>query len=298
MNAPAMRPLGGTRCAVGESPLWSAAEQALYWVDIAGRRLHRHDWPAGSERAWPMPEPIACIAPHADGGLIAGMQTGIFHLRPADGGRCAIERLFASRFPRDDMRFNDGRCDRQGRFWLSSMVTDMALAAADGALFRCARRELSPPLVTGLVTGNGLGFSPDGATMYLSDSHPSVCRIWAFDLDADGVPSNRRLFVDMRRYPGRPDGAAVDAEGGYWICGNDAGQIHRFLPDGRHDRSLCVPVAKPSMCAFGGPDMDLLFITSITPAAPVEGYDAAFDGAVFVVQPGVRGLPETPYNQL
>jgi sugar lactone lactonase YvrE len=88
----------------------------------------------------------------------------------------------------------------------------------------------------------------------------------------------------------------VDAEGGYWICSNDAGMVHRFLPDGRLDRSLRVPVTKPSMCSFGGPALDHLFITSIKPAQPVAGFDAALDGAVFVTQPGVRGLPETPFQ--
>ncbi len=110
-----------------------------------------------------------------------------------------------------------------------------------------------------LITPNGLAFSPDGRTMYLSDSHPARQAVWAYDYDTDtGTPSNPRLFIDMNRYPGRPDGAAVDADGGYWICGNDAGQVHRFTPDGRLDRSLAVPVAKPAMCAFGGAGLDTL----------------------------------------
>jgi sugar lactone lactonase YvrE len=176
------------------------------------------------------------------------------------------------------------------------MVRDMGLAAADGALYRCDARGLSAPLVTGLVTGNGLAFSADGATMYLSDSHPSVQRIWAFDLNADGTPTNRREFIDMNARPGRPDGAALDAEGGYWICANDAGLVHRFLPTGEIDRSLRVPVSKPSMCAFGGPALEHLFITSITPAQAAEGFEAALDGAVFVTRPGQRGIAETPFN--
>ena len=103
-------------------------------------------------------------------------------------------------------------------------------------------------------------------------------------------------FVDMNAYPGRPDGAAVDAEGGYWICANDAGQIHRFLPDGRLDRSLPLPVSKPSMCAFGGPGLEHLFVTSIPPAAPVDGFDAALDGAVLLLPPAGRGLAEVPFR--
>ena len=99
----------------------------------------------------------------------------------------------------------------------------------------------------------------------------------------------------MKLHPGRPDGAAVDAEGGYWICANDAGMVHRFMPDGHRERSIRLPAAKPSMCAFGGPALEHLFITSITPAAPVEGFDPALAGAVFVTQPGVRGIAESAF---
>ncbi len=291
-----METLCAVRNQVGESPLWSVAEQALYWVDIEARRIHRFGWAGRIEQSWATPERVGCVALHADGGLLAAMETALFHVRPAPDGSMAIEPLHAAHFPRDGMRFNDGRTDHAGRFWVTSMVRDMGLAAADGALFRCDARGLSAPLLTGLVTGNGLAFSPDGGTLYLSDSHPSVQRVWAFDMDAEGAPSNQREFIDMRLHPGRPDGAAVDAEGGYWICGNDAGVVHRFLPNGELDRSIRVPVSKPSMCAFGGPALEHLFITSITPAHAAVGFDAALDGAVFVTRPGVRGIAETPFN--
>ncbi|MGA0584526.1 MAG: SMP-30/gluconolactonase/LRE family protein, partial [Castellaniella sp.] len=126
-------------------------------------------------------------------------------------------------------------------------------------------------------------------TLYLSDSHPDRQRVWAFDYDPDdGVPSGRRVFIE--KLPGgRPDGAAIDAEGCYWICGNDAGLVHRYTPDGRLDRSLSVPVAKPSMCAFGGRDLDTLFVTSIRPAGAGP---LALDGALFALRPGVRGIEE------
>ena len=105
-----------------------------------------------------------------------------------------------------------------------------------------------------------------GGTMYLSDSNPSVQSVWAFDYDTEtGTPSNRRLFIDMHPLPGRPDGAAIDADGCYWVCGNDAGLVHRFTPAGKLDRSLAVPVKKPTMCAFGGAGLDTLFVTSIRP---------------------------------
>ena len=288
--------LCAVRNQVGESPVWSVAEQALYWVDIEARRVHRFDWAARREQSWPTAERVGSIALHARGGLLAAMETGLFHLRVRPDGTLASALLHPIAFPRAGMRFNDGRTDRAGRFWVSSMVRDMGLADASGALYRVDARGLSRPLVDGLITGNGLGFSPDGRTMYLSDSHPKVQRIWAFDLDAEGQPSNRRAFVDMTQHPGRPDGAAVDADGGYWICANDAGLVHRFTPDGRLERSLRVPAAKPSMCAFGGPELEHLFVASITPAAPADGYDASLAGAVFIALPGVRGLAEVPFQ--
>jgi sugar lactone lactonase YvrE len=144
---------------------------------------------------------------------------------------------------------------------------------------------------TGFLTPNGMAFSPDGRTMYLSDSHPHSQQVWAFDYDAaTGTPRNRRLFIDMRPVPGRPDGAAVDADGCYWICGNDAGLVHRFTPDGRLDRSLAVPVKKPAMCAFGGAGLDTLFVTSIRPGGDLS--DQPLAGGLFALRPGVRGLAE------
>lgn len=290
------------RDSVGESPLWSMAEQALYWVDIEGRSIRRFEWGSQRVQSWACGERVGCIALHRDGGLVAAMETGIFHVRlQADGGVSA-DLLVAARHGRDGMRFNDGRCDRAGRFWAGTMVRDMSLAAPAGVLLRLdASARLSDPLVDELITPNGLAFSPDGRTMYLSDSHPSVQRVWAFDLDADGTPTRRREFVDMNLHPGRPDGAAVDAQGAYWICANDAGLVHRFLPDGRLDRSLRVPVAKPSMCAFGGPGLDWLFITSIRPAGlPADAsVQAELAGAVFVTRtgvPGLQGLPEAAFG--
>jgi sugar lactone lactonase YvrE len=237
---------------------------------------------------------VACIAVHADGGFVAGMESGIFHLRLNDDGTVAAERLAAPDGIGPGMRFNDGRCDRDGRFWSGTMWMDMAAARSIGRLYRYDGAGLSAPQVDGLVTQNGLAWSPDGATMYLSDSHPTRQLIWAFDYDRDaGVPSNRRLFVDMNGHPGRPDGAAVDADGCYWIAGNDGGCLLRFTPQGQLDRRLDLPVSKPSMPCFGGPDLDTLLVTSIAPGFTP---DDARAGAVLLVRPGVRGLPETPFR--
>lgn len=278
---------------VGESPVWSVREQALYWVDIEGRAIRRFDWATRTVRTWLVAERIGCIALRKAGGLVAGMESGVFAIDlPTQGDAVQARLLQAVQHPRAGMRFNDGRLDRQGRLWASTLVMDGSLAAPDGALYRFDGQGLSAPVVTGLVTGNGLAFSPDGRTMYLSDSHPTVQRVWRYDLGDDGVPHNRRDFVDMNPLPGRPDGAAIDTDGCYWICGNDAGQVHRFTPEGRLDRSIAVPFSKPAMCSFGGPDLEWLFVTSIPPAQPAPGYDASLDGAVVALRPGAKGVAE------
>lgn len=286
------------RNGTGESPVWHAGEQALYWVDIPGRAVHRWS-PADGHRQWRTAEMPACIAATGvPGRFVAGMESGVFVLQLGDDADAEATPLAPVAHAAPGMRFNDGRCDRQGRFWAGTMLLDMAAGAAFGALYSydfdstLRPSDLRKPVISGLIVPNGLGFSPDGRTMYLSDSHPTVQAIWAFDYDtATGTPSNRRLFVDMTALPGRPDGAAVDADGCYWICGNDAGLVHRFTPDGRLDRSLAVPVKKPAMCAFGGAGLDTLFVTSIRPGG-TDLSDQPLAGGVFALRPGVRGLLE------
>ena len=287
------------RNAVGESPVWVAEENALYWVDIPAGGLQRWSADSGHVEAWKAPQMLACIARQSNGRWVAGMESGFFELHPHNDGSLDSELLAEVNHARADMRLNDGRCDRQGRFWAGSMVLNMGANAAEGTLYRYGAGQPGPldAQLGGFIVPNGLGFSPDGRTMYLSDSHPLVQQIWAFDYDIDnGTPSNRRLFVDMHQFPGRPDGAAVDAEGCYWICANDAGLIHRFTPDGRLDRSLAVPVKKPTMCAFGGSRLDTLFVTSIRPGDDQDAQSLA--GGVFALNPGVKGLPEPAFNPL
>jgi sugar lactone lactonase YvrE len=193
------------------------------------------------------------------------------------------------------MRFNDGRCDRQGRFWSGTMFMDMAAGRADGRLYRYTTAEgLSAPIVEGLITQNGLAWSPDGTTMYLSDSHPARQTIWRFDYDVEaGLPHNRRVFADLTAMRGRPDGAAVDCEGCYWICANDGACLLRFTPTGKLDRTIELPMTKPAMCSFGGAGMDTLLVTSIDPG---NGAGGELAGALLLVRPGVAGLPETPFG--
>jgi sugar lactone lactonase YvrE len=280
------------RNAVGESPVWLASEQALYWVDIPARKLYRWQAESGRVDHWTAPEMVGCIAPRQAGGWLGAMESGMFLMQAGGNGLLETQRLVTVEHARPGMRFNDGRCDRQGRMRAGTMLMDMAQALPAGALYGLEAGGELKAIMSGLIVPNGLAFSPDGRTMYLSDSHPSVQRIWAFDYDtATGTPSNSRLFVDMNPLPGRPDGAAVDEDGCYWICGNDAGMIHRFTPAGKLDRSLELPVKKPAMCAFGGPGLDTLYVTSIRPDN-IDLSDQPLAGGLFALRPGVRGLPE------
>jgi sugar lactone lactonase YvrE len=282
------------RCAVGESPVWHAAEQAWYWVDIPARRIWRLDHASGRLAHWTAAEMVACIAPRASGGLIAGMETGIFGLELLDDGSVRAQKLAAPSELAPGMRFNDGRTDRQGRFWAGTMWMDMAAALPVGRLYSYTQGAgLSQPLESGLVTQNGLAWSPDGRTMYLSDSHPTRRTVWAYDYDVDaGIPHNRRVFADMSAMVGRPDGAAMDSDGCYWVAGNDGGSLLRFTPEGRLDRELALPFPKPSMPCFGGPQLDTMLVTSI----PGPGQqDDPLAGAVMLVRPGAQGVPEVAF---
>jgi sugar lactone lactonase YvrE len=297
MNA--YRTIADTSDRVGESPVWDARAQRLWWVDIEGSFIRSTALgQTDAVQSWRMPERVGCIALTAvQGQLIAAMETGIARVTLQEDGPANITWLARIQHPAPGMRFNDGRCDASGRLWVGTMVMDMSLASDLGGLYCLDERGLTGPHVTGLLTPNGLGMSPDGRTLYLSDSHPKVKKIWAFDLEAaSGILTNRRLFVDMNNWPGRPDGAAVDAQGHYWICGNDAGQIHAFDPQGQWYQSLAVPMPKPSMCAFGGADLDQMLVTSIIPAQTTE-VTRGSSGAVIALQPGVQGLPEPVFSR-
>lgn len=281
------------RHATGESPVWLAGEQALYWTDIPARRLWRWDAASAKTSSWAAPEMLACMAPMKQAGVwIAAMESGMFALTPKVDGQLDCRLLAPVKHAQPGMRFNDGRCDRQGRFLAGTMVMNTALGAIAGSVYSYQKNSGLTLLLGDFITPNGMAFSPDGKTVYLSDSHPSVQTVWAYDYDVQtGQPSNRRVFVDMKQHPGRPDGAAVDADGCYWICGNDAGLIHRFTPQGKLDRSLAVPVKKPAMCAFGGAALDTLFVTSIRPEG-IDLSDQPLAGGLFALRPGVCGLLE------
>jgi sugar lactone lactonase YvrE len=268
----------------------------LWWVDIESKCIHQQDL-NGNQQSWHLPEKVGCIALTADRRVVAAMETGIALLSLKPEGNYEMQSLARITHPKPGMRFNDGRCDPSGRMWIGTMVMDMGLADSSGGLYCLDERGLTGPYVSDLYTPNGLAFSPDGGTMYFSDSHPKAQKIWRCDIDLQtGQLGERSLFVDMTDLPGRPDGAAIDTQGNYWICGNDAGQVHCFDASGHCLASLEVPFPKPAMCAFGGPNLQTLFVTSIVPgnkALDTTGQS----GQVVCAELTHRGLPEPVFSR-
>ena len=277
----------------GECPVWQAQEQALYWVDIPEKTLHRYQLQSGAHTRWSAPQMLGCIAPSvAPGQWIAGAQSGFFALDASRDDVLGFAPLQTASHAMPGMRFNDGRCDRQGRFMAGSMLIDMLAARDVGCIYQLQHDGVLHKLLDGFVTPNGMAFSPDGTKMYLTDSHKSVRKSWVYDYDTErGLPSNPRAFIDMAGFAGRPDGAAMDSDGCYWICGIDAGLVHRYTPAGVLDMTISVPVTKPSMCAFGGADLRTLYMTSISPTVAAD--QRPMDGGLFAIHlPHVQGQPE------
>ena len=272
---------------VGECPRWNEHDQALYWTDIYKPTLNRFDPATGTNTSWDMPESVGCFAFRAHGGLIAGTRTG-FAFVDLDSG--AFERLHNPLPDDPDYRMNDGRCDAKGRFWCGSILETLDRPA--GVLYRFDADLSCHEMLRDLIVPNGLAFSPDGKTMYHSDSRHDC--IWACDYDvASGTFSNRRVLVENEANEGRPDGAAVDAEGHYWIANVQGWRVTRYTPEGKVDRVIGLPVQRPTMCAFGGPDLDTLYVT--TASYPIEQRFLAkqpLAGALFAIDVGVKGQIE------
>lgn len=280
------------RAELGECPVWSVEENALYWIDIYVGQLNRFDPATGQNRIWTLPEAIGSFALCTDDTALLALKSGLWRYDLETEQLTSLARPEAH-LPRN--RLNDGRCDPQGRFWVGSMEDPVNPVEPKGSLYRFDAGHQCSHVVGGLFVANGLAFSPNGRTLYHSDSFKAVRTIWAWDFDSDdGAISNRRVFVDTNDMPGRPDGGAVDAHGCYWMAGNDGWEIVRFTPKGKIDRRIKLPVAKPSMLAFGGPRLDVIYVTSIRPASGLEEQPLA--GGLFAVSAGITGLPEPRYK--
>lgn len=273
---------------LGEGPVWVAREAALYWVDIKGRKIFRLGG-EGELKQWPTPVRIGSIAPRASGGFIAGTDAGIMTVDLASG---SFEMIVNPEPDLPDNRFNDGKIDRAGRYWAGTM--DDREKEARGSLYR-----VDPNLACTKVDGdykvtNGPAFSPDGARMYHSDSARQLT--YAYDLDSNGAPHDRRTFLHFSEGDGFPDGMTVDSDGCLWIAFWDGWCVRRFSPDGELLRAVEMPVARPTSCTFGGLDLDRLYITSAR--VGLAEADLAMQpnaGGLFMTIPGVRGVADVPF---
>ena len=276
------------RNAVGESPVWDASNARLLWLDIPNGRIQA--WTDGGLRTWDRVTPIGSIALADEGGLIAATKEGFVALRLDPAG--LLERSVAPVLAgQGELRMNDGACDRQGRFWSGSMALQPAAGNPLGRLYRLDG-AVAEPLLDGFVVQNGLAWGPDGRTMYVSDSHASVQTVWAFDYDGErGVPTNRRQFITGATLGGRPDGAAMDSDGCYWIAASDGAKLVRVTPSGIIDAEVLVPTRNPTNLCFGGPGLRTMYITSLR-----RGPDAdAEAGNLFCFESPWQGAPEIPF---
>jgi D-xylonolactonase len=282
-----VRCVADVHAVLGEGPVWVASETALYWLDIKGRKIFRLNEDGLTE--WPTPMRVGSIAPRQGGGFVAGTENGI-----------ALIDLNANRFeiivdPEQHLphnRFNDGKVDRRGRFWAGTM--DDLESEATGTLYR-----IDPDLGCTAVDSdyritNGPAFSPDGRIMYHNDTARQV--VYAFDLSEDGSAHSRRVFLQFGPGDGHPDGLTVDANGCLWIAFWGGWCVRRFSPQGERIDTIKLPVSQPTSCAFGGRDLDRLYVTSASGGLDESQLKMQPNaGGLFMFTPGVQGLAEVPF---
>lgn len=279
------------RAELGEGPRWHSAERRLYWVDIARNQLHRFDPATGVDEFRTFDDPVGCFAFRAHGGFVLAMKDGLALLdhwedRPRPfGGQILADK--------DDLRFNDGRTDPAGRFWVGSVNT--AKSARDAALYRADPDGSIVFIEGGMLTCNGAAFDADGTAFRHADTPSHELRGYAVDPVA-GTLSNRRI---LRRFPegrGRPDGGSFDAEGAYWSALFDGGRVVRLDEAGEILITVDLPVTRPTMIVFGGPDLRTAYVTSArTGLSDEQLADQPHAGGIFSFRVDVPGLPEVPF---
>ncbi len=273
------------RAVLGEGPVWSPGQNAVLAVDIRGARILRWSLSDGARSEWPLEEAACWLVERADGdGFMAGLRSRrVVHLR-LDGDRVRIvAELVRLEAHLPGNRLNDAKADGAGRLWVGSM--DDAEAAPVGALYRIDPDGGVTRADGGYTVANGPALSPDGRTLYHTDS--AARTVYAFDVAADGALSGKRVHIRFAVEDGYPDGMTCDAGGGLWIAHWDGGRVSRFRPDGTLDRAVALPVSRVTSCVFAGPDLDRLFITTAAHERP----DEPLAGGLFVCVPGVTGLP-------
>ena len=281
--------IGVQRDRLGESPVWSATEQALYWVDIRNRMVRRHDHRTGSVKTWETPSVPGSIGLIGDGRLLVAHKSSIDLFDPTTG---SFEKVSDPAFADPNLRFNDGRIDRQGRFWVGSM-NDVTRAPV-GHLYRLGMDFRLAPVLGGIRCPNSLCWSPDSSMMYFADSDLRTIFEYAFD-KATGEVGPPRPLVQVDG-PAVPDGCAVDSEGYLWCALYGGGRVMRYSPDGKEDRVVETPVSQPTSCAFGGPDLRILYVTTAYQRLTDDQLaHEPLAGTLLALPVDVAGLPEPTF---
>ena len=293
---------------LGESPFWHPRERTLYGVDIAGRQILRAKPVTGAVQTWDMPSEPGCIAPAASGGWVIALRHGIFRAHEWGG---ALQRIATLNYDPTQMRANDGKCDALGRLWIGTI--DETKVARNAALYSLDCRGGNPlierktdPGSLPATTGNGLAWSPDDTTLYWADTPSHTVYAWNFGVTTGAITAQRRFAHfptkpagwqytaadDNGGYRGRPDGAAVDAQGHYFVAMYEGRRLCKFAPDGTLVAEIATPAQCPTMPCFGGDDLQTLFITSARHGRSAqELHDLPLSGCLFSMRVEVPGLP-------
>ena len=286
---------------LGESPFWHPNEQMLYWVDIPGKCIYRCNIFMGSVESWAMPQEPGSIAPAASGGLVIAMRDGIYRASEWGG---ALVKLAAAQHDTTTTRFNDGKADPAGRFWAGTMYEPRT--QTDAKLFMLNGNALQVKISSATIA-NGLAWSPDAKTMYWADTPTHTVRAWDHDKDTSSI-SNERTFKQwpgkpagwqfgVAGYGGRPDGAAVDIEGNYYVAMFEGARVCKLSPSGVELASIPLPAQCPTMPCFGGDDLKTLYVTTACynrSDAELKAYPQS--GCVFSMRVDVPGLPVNFYT--
>lgn len=293
------RPLGAIREDVtvaipgsdflAEGPYWSPEEQRLHWVDILAPAMISGDPANGSRKTTPMPELLGCIVPRASGGFVMATESGIKAI--ADGKITTLAE------PEADMpgnRFNDGKCDRAGRFWAGTLAINTT--PDQGALWRLDVDGSVHKMGSGIHISNGLGWSPDDKTFYFTDTGRRTIYAYDFDLKS-GEIANRRPFAVVPEGTGTPDGLTIDSEGFVWSAQWDGWCVTRYDPEGKVERVINLPVPRPTSCTFGGPNLDILYVTTARIRLSAQQLaETPLSGSVLAVDVGIKGLAEPKFG--
>lgn len=285
---PDVQPIGTTKAVLGESVCWSPDDGSVLWVDIVGRKVLRTALSDGRTEEWSFPEQTGFVQPADDGTWLVGQENSILVLDPRTGTREKFVDLEAGD---RSTRTNDAGCDPQGKLLVGTMR--MGDLQPVGSLYRIDAAHRIETLDRDLTIPNGIAFSPDGTTAYWADTFVKIRQVWrASCTAASGALGPKEPFVQIDEQRGRPDGAAIDEDGFYWVAAAWGWQLLRYAPDGRLDRAVRLPVQRPSKLAFGGPKLSTIFVTSISEGLGEDAEETQpLAGRLIALDLGIRGLP-------